>query len=125
MTVPAPSLIRLPVYGKDEQVLVETRHIPPKVPTKLRAAVSGPHEKGRKYTVAHGTDGSILLNAADRLEMFAKWNEEDQQRLHAAYQCIIDATKAFTPPTEGSDVRKWFDDHADTIDAVLEWKKND
>lgn len=93
------------------------------IPTKLRAAVAGPHEKGRKHTVCHGTDGSILLNAADRLEQFAKWQEEDQRKLQDAYRCIIDATKAFTPPQDPDDVRAWFDNHQQTIDAVLRWKK--
>lgn len=92
------------------------------IPTRLRAAVAGPHKKGRKYTVCHGTDGSILINAADRLEQFAAWQEEDQKKLQDAYRCIIDATRAFAPPADGADVRKWFDDHQQTIDAVLEWK---
>lgn len=92
------------------------------IPTKLRNAVSGPHDKGRKYTVCFGVDGRVLLNAADRLEQFATWMEEDQKRLQDAYQCIIDATKSFAPPTDGKDVSKWFDDHQATIDAVLEWK---
>ena len=50
--------------------------------------------------------------------------QELREELHAAYQCIIDATRAFAPPTDGKDVSKWFDDHKETIDAVLEWKRN-
>lgn len=55
----------------------------------------------------------VVLEALDN----ARKNAND-----AAYQCIIDATRAFAPPTDGKDVSAWFDKHQATIDAVLEWK---
>ena len=48
--------------------------------------------------------------------------EGTRKALHAAFECIVDATRAFAPPTDGKDVSAWFDKHQATIDAVLEWK---
>ena len=49
---------------------------------RLRAYVSGPHERGQKYTVVCGMDGQILLDAAAenaRLRQnAAKWDRTGQ-----------------------------------------------
>ena len=64
----------------------------------------------------------------DHLERKLKREEQrtegTRKALHAAFECIVDGTRAFAPPTDGKDVREWFDKHEATINAVLEWKKS-
>lgn len=78
---------------------------------------------GDAMSMAKGTPAYLQIDTLERmLKREESRTEATRKSLHAAYQCIIDATKAFTPPTDGNDVREWFDKHEATIDAVLEWK---
>jgi hypothetical protein len=64
----------------------------------------------RALALAEHDDLSVADEAADEIE--------------AAYRCIIAGTRAFCPPIEnGADIRRWFDEHDTTIQAVLAWKE--
>lgn len=55
---------------------------------RLRMYVSGPHERGDKYTTVYNLDGRLLLDAADKIERLRAGYAEAICHL-TPYQCHL------------------------------------
>lgn len=63
--------------GKDDTMINDIKE-------RLRDMVSGPHKRGRKYTVAVIASGETLLEAADRIEALEAEVERLEEKLMEA-----------------------------------------